>query len=644
MNRLVLDRLWPMLVFLGALLAGALALESFAARRGNDALVISIAGDEEALGDDGDAPAPASAGDDAPVSDAHARARRAARRGEQAEALKLYEAALAASPGAAAVEEELGAVLLAAGDPAKALPHLVRAEQLGPGPQRALHVGLARARLDDLDGAERDLRRSLAQRPTGYARVALGNLLRRRGDPAGAIAILEPAAASGSNEDRARALVALGAAELAAGRRESAERRFSKAVEYAPARAEILLGTARAWLGTSSAQDAHRAVQVLLRAAEVAPDLAAVYALLGRAHERADETPAALEAYDRALRLDPSQRYARRRLLRLALQARDFARARHEADRLVADAPQEPEHQFLVALVADRDGRDDDARRAYRKAIEVAKGDYPEAYLNLGVLEKRAGDAAAARAAYGEALRLRPAYGAAWVNLGKLEEAGGDRAAAEAAYRKAIALDEKYAAAWLALGQLQSEAGSYDDARASLGRALAARPGYDAAQLSLGVAAVRAGRPDEAIAAYQAVLARSPRSVSAWYDLALVLQEVSRRDEARDALAHALAIDPGHAPSQRALAELHLDAGRTADARKAFEELLDLVPGDVEARAALAEIAAREGNRTACETAARRLLAEAPKDPAVQALPSRCAGAASHIPTPRPVPTTAVAP
>ncbi|ABS27660.1 tetratricopeptide repeat protein [Anaeromyxobacter sp. Fw109-5] len=625
MNPLVLDRLWPMLVFLGLLLAGALALETFAARRGNDPLVISIAGDEVTLDDD-DASASAATAADAPVSDAHARARRAARRGEQAEALKLYEAALAASPGAAVLEEELGAVLLAAGDAAKALPHLERAEQLDPGAQRALRVGLARARLGDLEGAERDLRRSLERRPTGDARVALGNVLRRRGDPVSAIALLEPAVASGSNEDRARALVALGAAELAAGRREYAELRFSKAVEYAPARVEILLGVARAWLATGTAPDVRRAVQVLLRAADLAPDVAAVHALLGRAHERADEPGAALEDYDRTLRLDPTHRYARRRLLRLALQARDFARARHEADRLVADRAEEPEHHFLVALVADRDDRDDDARRAYRKAIAVARGDYPEAYLNLGALEKRAGDVAAARAAYGEALRLRPDYGAAWLNLGKLEEAGGDPGAAEAAYRKALALDAKYAAAWLALGQLQSAAGRFEEARSSLGRALVARPGYDAAQLSLGVAAARAGRPDEAIAAYQALLARSPRNVSAWYDLALVLEAVSRRDEARAALARALAIDPGHAPSLRTVAQLHLDSGRLAEARKAFEELLDLVPGDLEGRAALAEISAREGNRAACDAAARRLLAEAPQDPRVQTLPARCAG------------------
>ena len=69
MNRLVLDRLWPMLVVLGVLIAGALALEGFAARRGNDPLVITIVGDEESLGEEGDAPGPTAAGSDAPASE-----------------------------------------------------------------------------------------------------------------------------------------------------------------------------------------------------------------------------------------------------------------------------------------------------------------------------------------------------------------------------------------------------------------------------------------------------------------------------------------------------------------------------------------------------------------------------------------------
>jgi tetratricopeptide (TPR) repeat protein len=630
-RRLVVDRLWPMLLGLAALLAGALALEGWAARRGNDPIRITIADDASAgaaADDEGDAPAePAVRGEpqDAPLSELHARARVAARRALWADAIPLYEKALAAHPGSPAVETELGDVLLAAGEPERALPHLEAAARLHPGAAALYRVGIAHARLGDKDGAERDLRAALDARPPfGPARVALGNLLRRRGRTAEALPLLQAAAAGGSNEERARALVALGAARLALGERAEAARAFDQAVLFAPARAEIRVGIARAWLSGDAKEDAGRAAEVLLRAAELAPDLAAVQTLLGRARERAGDEAGATEAYDRALRLDPGQRLARRRLLRLALAARDLPRARHEADRLVADGPAVPEHHFLAALVASADGRPDDARRAYGKAIESAKGDYPEAYLNLGVLEKNAGDLRAARAAYGKAIALRPSYAAAWHNLGKLAEAAADPREAEADYRKALAIDGRYAVAWLSLGQLLTEQRRLDEATAALRSALAARPGYEAAELSLGVVLARAAKPREAADAYRALLARAPRTVAAWYNLGLALEAEGKPGEARDALAQAVGVDPEHVPSWRELAELELAAGKLDDARRGFQEVLDLAPGDVGARVGLAVLAARSGDRPACEAAARRLRAEAPQDPDVAALATRC--------------------
>jgi len=629
-SRLVIDRLWPMLAALGALLVGALLLEQYAERRGNDVVRIAIVDEGGGLADEEEGGAdPAEADPEPPpVSELHVRARRHALRAQHAEAIPLYQKTLAAHPGSAAVEGELGAVLSAAGEPEKALPHLEAADRLAPGPQSALRLGRARARLRDLAGAEREYRRALELRPAlGAARIALGNLLRRRGKPEEAIAFLEPAARSGSNEERARTLVALGTAYLETGRRADAEKAFDSAVLYAPARAEVRLGVARAWLGSDGPGDAARAVQVLLRAAEMAPDVPQVHSTLGRAREKTGEFPAAAEAYDRALRLDPSYRWARRRMFRLALQTRDFSRARHDAARLVADAPEVPEHHFLEALAADRDGRDDDARSAYRKAIEVAKGDYPEAWLNLGVLEKRAGNPAASRAAYAKALALRPRYAAAWLNLARLRETAGDAKGAEAAYLSALDVDPRYATAWLALGQLRSAQGRSAEAIEDLKRAVAARPKYDAGQLSLGVAYARAQRYDEAIQTYRALLERAPRYGSAWFNLGLSLQAAGRATEAREALGRAAALDASHLPSRRALAELDVAGERLAEAKAGLEEVLDLAPGDVTARAALAQIAALEGDRAGCEERARKLRAEAPDDPRVQGLAQKCAAA-----------------
>ncbi len=622
--KLEVDRLWPLLAGLAALLAGALLLQTWAARRGNETVRIVIHDESAVAGGDDEDPSggeePGS--ENAPVSEMHAKARIAARRAQLDDALALYEKALPKHPE---IEGEYGYWLSVAGKPRDALPHLERAQAAHATAQGALRLGIARSKLGDREGAEHDLRHALELRPAyGAARIALGNLLRKRGASSDAIEVLRSATASGSNEERARAHVALGAAEIAAGRRADAEREFDEAIQFAPARIEVRLGIARAWLGGDGRDDADKAITVLLRATELAPDLPAVWSALGRARERLGDAALAQEAYERALRLDPGYRYVRRRLVRLALKARDFVRARHEVDRLLVEAPGDPEHNFLAALVADRDGRRDDARRAYRRAIEVAKGNYPEAYLNLGVLEKSVGDLAAARAASVKAIALRPAYGAAWVNLAKLDEAAGRPKDAEATYRKALALDPRNVAAWLGLGQLYNDVRRYDDAVSALRQALSAQPGFDAAQLSLGVAYAKSGRLQEAIATYRALLDADPRYVSAWYDLALALETSGRAGEAREALRKALEVDAGHEASLRELAELDLRERKLADARRRFEELLDALPGDVPARAALAEVAALEGDHAACASAARQLRAEAPQDSRVAALAERC--------------------
>ena len=214
--------------------------------------------------------------------------------------------------------------------------------------------------------------------------------------------------------------------------------------------------------------------------------------------------------------------------MRLAVQARDFTRARHDAERLLADAPDDPENVLLAASVADKDGRKEDARRLFRAALDAAKGNSPEAWAGIGQLERGAGNVAAARAAYRKALEQRPAYTSAWLSLGKLEEAAGRLDEAEKAWRQALAVEPRYAPAWLALGQLHSDQKRIDEAIADFRQALAVRPGYAAAELSLGVVLARAGRIEEAIATYTSLVEREPRYVSAWFDLGIAYRRAGR--------------------------------------------------------------------------------------------------------------------
>ena len=622
-----------MLTVMAVLIVGAMVLQEYASRRGNETIRIVI--QKEQTAQDDDEPGSVAGEDDGsagqrPVSELHAKARVAARRGLLKEAIPLFEEALAQSPDSAAILGELGYWLTVADQPSKALPRLEKADQLSPSAQSALRMGNVRRALGDPEGAEREYRRALALQPTmTSAQIALGNQLRRRGALKESIAILETAVQSGSNEDRARALVALGSALAVTGRRDEAGRAFDRAIQFAPARAEIRVGVARGWQATGKKEDLARALGILGRAADLAPDLPSVWYALGRARERSGDDPGALEAYDRLFRIDPSNRQARRRAVKLAVQARDFTRARHDAERLLADSPDDPENVLLAASVADKDGRKEDARRLFRTALDAAKGKSPEAWAGIGQLERGAGNVAAARAAYRKALEQRPAYTSAWLSLGKLEEAAGRLDEAEKAWRQALAVEPRFAPAWLALGQLHSDQKRIDEAIADFRQALAVRPGYPAAELSLGVVLARAGRMEEAIATYTSLVGREPRYVSAWFDLGIAYRRAGRSAEARAALQKAIELDDGHLPSRRELGDLDLAEGRLTEAKSLFQEVLDLAPGDLTSRVFLAQIQAREGDRAGCVASSRRLLQEAPSDPRVQALAALCAAAAA---------------
>ncbi|MBK9033492.1 MAG: tetratricopeptide repeat protein [Myxococcales bacterium] len=616
------SRLWPVLAALAALIGGSMAVEHLVAG-GHVARVVRITATAgEAGDDDTDAEGGAGFAKTAPVDAGHAEARARARRGELAPALIEYRAALDRHPDAVALRAELGFWLLASGDAAGARAELERAAALDPrDPWVQLNLGIAWSRTGKLAEAERCYRAALALRAGfGAAELALGTVLRRQGKLAEAIAALTTAAASGGNSDRARALVALARAQLAAKHRPEAASAIERAIELAPADVDIRVAAGRAYLATGKQDDTQHAVELLTRAAELAPDVASVFSALGRAREKLGDRPGAEAAYTRAVRLDPEHRYARRRLLRLALERQDYPQARLAAEYLLATAPDEPEHHFLAGLVDARDDRPEPARAHYRDAIAKAKGAYPEAYFNLAIVEKNAGDLPAAIAAYRQAIALRPRYQQAWNNLGLALAASGDPAEAEAALAKALEIDEGYGAAWQSLGELRAAAGQLDQAVEAYAHAIKARPHDVDARLGLAAVQLRAGRGADAIATYRALVVVEPRAVTGWSELGRALAASGELAAARDAWAQALAIDPEHLPTLRQRAA----ATDGADAVAAWTEVLDRAADDAAARTALAAARLRTGDRVGCAHELEALPSTTVADPAVVRLRADC--------------------
>ena len=598
------DRLWPLLTTLVVLVVGAGAADLLARQRDPAALVVEVGEVSAADPMDDDAGGPSGLGltEEPTVSEEHAEAKRLAQRGEREKALGLFERVVRSNPNAPTVRTDFAFLLMSAKRPEDAKRQLDEAVRLAPEePRIALLRGIVLRQMKDLDGALSELSRALSLKPSySAARVAIAALLCRKSEHQKAIETVEPATRTGDNNERAQAYVLLGKAQIAVGLRERAALAFEQAIIRAPSRADLLVAMANAWLDGGTQDDRRRAVALISRASEMAPDVGDVQVAIGKALERSGDSSGAETAYQRAVQYDAASPYVRRRLLRLAMNRGGFQVARAQAEYLLSAAPDNPEHHFLAGLLSAREGKSDLARKHYQDAIGRSSDGYPEAWLNLGLLEKTAGNLTGAIAAYDKALSYRKDYVAALNNLALAQLASDQKQDAERTLHRAIDTDPRYAPAYLNLGKLLSGSGRTDEAIAALEHGLALRPNSAEARLNLGVAFARAKRFDDAIRTYREIIAGSPKYVSAWYNLALALEASGKANEARDAYQKALGIDKQHVPTLRRLAEIEARSGQASAARRVYEELLDSNPADGSARLALADLERDAGNPAAC--------------------------------------------
>jgi Flp pilus assembly protein TadD len=147
------------------------------------------------------------------------------------------------------------------------------------------------------------------------------------------------------------------------------------------------------------------------------------------AGERYEE---AIEAFDRALELEPSNpglRYNRGEAYRRAGRA---AEARADLEAVLAAEGESADILLALGLVAYEADDFEAAAARYERAL-VLKSDYPEAWNDLGVVEFRRGEYRKAGDDFEKAVALAPGYAEAWLNLAdSYSELGMERERREA--------------------------------------------------------------------------------------------------------------------------------------------------------------------------------------------------------------------
>ncbi len=257
---------------------------------------------------------------------------------------------------------------------------------------------------------------------------------------------------------------------------------------------------------------------------------------LGRAEE-------ALEAYDRALALQPNYAWAwarKGRTLRLL-------------------------------------ERYEDALGCFDRALELSPT-YGWAWNGRGIVQERLNRREEALESYRRASELKPGDVWPWYNQADILQSMGRYEEALPLLDRALSADPMHAHSWAKRGQIYRLMERYESAVKAYRVALKAQPDYGWARNGLGLALKALGRWQEALTAFRNAARDAPGEVWHWYNQVEMLVEQSRYSEALAPAQEAVKVDPNHAYSWAKLAQVQRYLHHYEDALEAYSRATALSP------------------------------------------------------------------
>lgn len=281
-----------------------------------------------------------------------------------------------------------------------------------------------------------------------------------------------------------------------------------------------------------------------------------------------------------------------------ALQNHNFVQALAYVDSAEARSPHLADVPFLRGRIYAELVRLDDAKAAYRQALDM-RPTYPGAWNNLGNTAFREQEYTEAINYYHRELATNPDP-RPWRGIARAYVELGETDSARYAFDQALAMDSTFAQAHFGKALLLDDLGDPEGALQAVQRALSYEPDNLEYQYYVGSYLVKLGRPDEALALLEAVAEEWPWHQGAHYNLGQALMRLGRTEEAEamqaraEKLRHAQAqishlentarVQPENPAVHAMLGSALRRVGRYNDAMHAYKVALYFTPGDLEIR------------------------------------------------------------
>lgn len=451
----------------------------------------------------------------------------------------------------------------------------------GATPEQRLQWAVAQEAAGQNRAAILELRVALQQDPgLSAARLLLGQLFLKVGNPSAAVAELETAArlgeasaelaaslalarvASGEARHAQRVLAtfeqiepseliapltaALGSAYLILGQTELARERLTRLAQRDPT-------AAQAWLGLARLEMIEGNPPLALSHAEKAfrldPEVLETAMTLGALREATGDLHGARQAFEDAMALAASREastvFARTGLVRVLLSDNDFAQAGPILAQVLREYPTWVEANYLQAWSLLKSGEDPQAK-PYLERVLQARPDHQDSRYLLALIAFREG---------------------------RHEQA-------QDALQRIVARAPADLRARLLLAQVHAQKGMHDDAVRVL-RAGLNREGYEpeaAFTLALGQSLMRSGKHEEGLAMLARAAAEAPEAAHIRTQFALAQLASGGSSSAEAALLEATEMAQGFGPPEMLVMFMQVEAGRFGEALASAERFTERYP------------------------------------------------------------------
>ncbi|PWC30979.1 tetratricopeptide repeat protein [Azospirillum sp. TSO22-1] len=523
------------------------------------------------------------------------------------EAASALRAAVATSPGDAAMRNQLGVALANAKRPGpeaqrEALRAIRTAVCLAPEvPEYSYNLGLMADKADEsLRAYARALRLDFRSPALAWSGIGVTKL--RAGDAEGAVGALRTSLALAPGDQRTYSN--FGAALQQAGKPEDGLVALLRALRCVSAAPEaVMLNLGQAYLTRREIETGAAYVRCALAHK---PDLPVALFCLGYSHLTRERPVESERHFARAVRVLPTYWLAWNNYGAALHQQGRFDEAVACFREIVSDDPNYATAHFNLAIVYESKKRLLDAEHCYRLALQHDP-EMTAAANNLGVLLQRNGRLEEALEVLGQALRADPLAPGVHSNLGNLNQRLGRLDEAVRCYRNAVAAQPDYQLVHYNLGSALVEADDPAGGLPHFRRAARLDPAHLSSRYNLACALHQGFDLEGAIPLYREVVAIDRAHYRALNNLALALQGTGQGAEAHDLFGRAVRVAAAQGADAASLGEFCApDAGRLDDVQDqvaAAEEQITADSGSLQQPATGALFPAAVWNKSLLELA-----------------------------------------